>query len=157
MNGSPFLAIISRTIASFFGAGYSPVAPGTVGTLATVPLYLLIRRWSLGAYVIFLTILVGIGIVVSGVMEQAWGKDPSRVVIDEVCGLLIALIRRPARWTDILLAILLFRAFDILKPPPIGILDREIHGGLGIMADDLAAGAVSALILALATWKRRIS
>ena len=155
MNGSPSLAILSRMIASFFGAGYAPVAPGTVGTLAAVPLYLIIRRWSVIPYLVFLGILTLVGIVVSHVTEQSWGRDPSRVVIDEVCGLLLSLVSRPSRWSDIVLGVVLFRAFDILKPPPVGILDRRVSGGVGIMADDLAAGALSAGMLALVRRLRR--
>ena len=82
-------------------------------------------------------------------MEKEWGKDPSRVVIDEVCGLLVTLISRPAGFRDIALGTLLFRFFDIVKPPPIRIIDKKVPGGLGIMADDLAAGFISACILGL--------
>jgi phosphatidylglycerophosphatase A len=138
---------VTRTIATFFGTGYLPRAPGTFASIATLPLYFLLRRLPLVPYLLVVGVLTSIGIVVSGRMEQEWGKDPSRVVIDEVCGLLVTLISRPAGIRDIALGTVLFRIFDILKPPPIGIIDEKLPGGLGIMADDLAAGLVSACLL----------
>jgi phosphatidylglycerophosphatase A len=141
------LRSVTRTIATFFGTGYLPRAPGTFASIATLPLYFLLRRLPLVPYLLVVGVLTSIGIVVSGRMEQEWGKDPSRVVIDEVCGLLVTLISRPAGIRDIALGTVLFRIFDILKPPPIGIIDEKLPGGLGIMADDLAAGLVSACLL----------
>jgi len=141
--------IASRAIATFFGVGYLPKAPGTFGTLAALPLYLILRRFPAPLYCLFLGKLIVAGIIASGVQEKQWGPDPSRVVIDEVCGLLVTLIARPKGFKEIALGTALFRLFDIVKPPPIGIIDRKVEGGIGIMADDLAAGAISALILHL--------
>jgi phosphatidylglycerophosphatase A len=138
---------VTTIIATFFGAGYLPRAPGTFASIAALPLYLFLKRLPLMPYLLVVGALTSIGLVVSGRMEQEWGKDPSRVVIDEVCGLLVTLISRPAGFRDIALGTVLFRIFDIFKPPPIGIIDRKLPGGLGIMADDLAAGLVSACIL----------
>ena len=138
---------VTRTIATFFGTGYLPRAPGTFASIAALPLYFLLKRLPLVPYLLVVGVLTSIGIVVSGRMEQEWGKDPSRVVIDEVCGLLVTLISRPAGFRDIALGTMLFRIFDIFKPSPIGIIDKKLPGGLGIMADDLAAGLVSACIL----------
>jgi len=87
------------------------------------------------------------GVVASGVVEKEWGKDPSRVVIDEVCGLLVTLVERPAGMKEIALGAALFRLFDIIKPPPVGTLDKNVKGGFGIMADDVAAGVMAALVL----------
>ena len=81
-------------------------------------------------------------------MEGHWGKDPGKVVIDEVAGTLITLSARPARLGEIFLGMALFRVFDILKPPPVRSLER-LPGGTGIMADDVAAGILSALSAAL--------
>lgn len=139
--------ILSRTIATFFGAGYFPKAPGTFATLAALPLYLILRRLPAPLYILILLKLIAAGIIASDIVEKEWGKDPSRVVIDEVCGLLVTLIFRPSGYKDIALGTVLFRIFDIIKPPPVGTIDKRIKGGLGIMADDIAAGIMSALIL----------
>lgn len=138
-----------KTIATFLGAGFFPKAPGTFATLATIPLYLIIRRLSLPLYLAFIGKLFAAGVLASGSMEREWGKDPSRVVIDEVCGLLVTLMERPAGLKEIALGTALFRFFDIVKPPPVGTLDRKLKGGLGIMADDIAAGILAALVLHL--------
>ena len=139
--------IASKAIATFFGVGYLPKVPGTFGTLAAIPLYLVLRRLPIFLYILILGKLIAVGIITSDIQEKQWGRDPSRVVIDEVCGLLVTLIARPIGFKEIALGTALFRLFDIIKPPPVGIIDRRIKGGIGIMADDLAAGAMSALIL----------
>jgi phosphatidylglycerophosphatase A len=143
----------AKTIATFFGAGFFPKAPGTFATLATLPLYLIVRRLSAPLYIIFLGKLTAAGIIASGIMEKQWGEDPSRVVIDEVCGLLTTLISRPKGFKEIAMGTALFRFFDIIKPPPVGTIDRKIKGGIGIMADDIAAGIMSALVLYLVCKK----
>jgi phosphatidylglycerophosphatase A len=145
--------IASRVIATFFGTGYFPKAPGTFATIATLPLYLILRRLPAPIYILFLAKLIALGVITSDIMEKQWGKDPSRVVIDEVCGLLVTLISRPKGFNQIALGTLLFRFFDIIKPFPVGIIDRKVKGGIGIMADDVAAGAISALILHLLSRK----
>jgi len=145
--------LISMLLATFFGAGFSPKAPGTVGTLAALPLYLALRRLSLPLYLAFAAKLFLAGAVASAEMERIWGRDPSRVVIDEVVGLLVALVSRPGRITEILVGTALFRFFDILKPPPVGILDKRLKGGIGVMADDVAAGLLAAAALALVRRK----
>jgi phosphatidylglycerophosphatase A len=138
---------IYRSIATFWGAGNFPVAPGTVGSMATIPLYLIIRGLSLTWYLIVVGVFAVLGVLAAEAMEKEWGRDPSRVVIDEVVGMLLALAGRPKGLKDILYAFVLFRVFDIVKPPPVGTLDKGLHGGIGIMADDMAAGLLSALIL----------
>jgi phosphatidylglycerophosphatase A len=140
---------LAQAIATFFGAGFFPRMPGTAGTIAALPLYLLLRKLKTLPYVLVLLKLIIIGIMASEKMEKEWGKDPSRVVIDEVCGILLTLISRPRGFRDIVLGTLLFRFFDIVKPPPISMIDKKVPGGLGIMADDLAAGCISACILEL--------
>lgn len=149
--------LISRSIATFFGVGNFPKAPGTAATLAALPLYLVLRRLSAPLYILTLAKLIVLGVMASDAMEKQWGKDPSRVVVDEVCGLLVTLISRPEGLKEIALGTLLFRFFDIVKPPPVGIIDRKVKGGIGIMADDVAAGIISALILALVKRKGWLS
>ncbi|HWR67461.1 MAG TPA: phosphatidylglycerophosphatase A [Desulfomonilia bacterium] len=138
---------VMRAIATFLGAGFFPRAPGTFATLAAVPLYLVVRRLPLPLYLAFVAKLFAAGVMASGRMEKEWGKDPSRVVIDEVCGLLVTLVTRPSGFREIALGTALFRFFDILKPPPVGTLDRRLKGGFGIMADDVAAGMLAALVM----------
>lgn len=138
---------ISRLTATFFGAGYAPKAPGTAGTFAALPLYFLLRKMTLPRYLMGIGILTLLGAASSARMEAQWGKDPSRVVIDEVVGFLIALVSRPKGIKEVFLAFVLFRLFDIIKPPPVSTME-SLPGGVGIMADDMAAGALSALVLA---------
>jgi phosphatidylglycerophosphatase A len=149
--------IASRVIATFFGAGYFPKAPGTFATLATLPLYLILRRLPAPLYLLSLGKLIVLGVIASDIMEKEWGHDPSRVVIDEVCGLLVTLISRPKGFKEIALGTALFRFFDIVKPPPVGTIDKKVKGGIGIMADDLAAGVISALILLIVRKKGWLS
>jgi phosphatidylglycerophosphatase A len=149
--------IVSRVIATFFGTGYFPKAPGTVATLATVPLYLILRRLPAPLYILSLGKLIVLGVITSDAMEKQWGHDPSRVVIDEVCGLLVTLISRPKDFKEIALGTALFRFFDIVKPWPVGTIDKKVKGGIGIMADDIAAGVISALILHLVRKKGWLS
>jgi phosphatidylglycerophosphatase A len=149
--------IASRVIATFFGTGYFPKAPGTFATLATLPLYMILRRLPAPIYILFITKLFALGVITSDIMEKQWGHDPSRVVIDEVCGLLVTLISRPKGLKEIALGTALFRFFDIIKPFPVGIIDRKVKGGIGIMADDIAAGVISALILSFVHKKGWLS
>ncbi len=141
------LDALSRLTATFLGAGYAPFAPGTAGSLAAVPLYCLLRRLSWPQYFMSIIIITVIGVLACTRVEAEWGKDPSRVVIDEVAGVLVSLISRPAGLREVLAAFLLFRFFDIVKPPPVNKLET-LPGGLGIMADDIAAGILSAISLA---------
>ncbi len=141
----------------FSGQVISPRRPGTFATIATLPLYLILRRLPAPIYILFLAKLIALGVITSDIMEKQWGKDPSRVVIDEVCGLLVTLISRPKGFKEIALGTLLFRFFDIIKPFPVGIIDRKVKGGIGIMADDIAAGVISALILHLLSRKGWLS
>lgn len=138
-----------------FGAGLSPRAPGTLGTLIALPLY-----WALaGLPSTAFWLLIGLGFVV-GVWAcartaQALGEaDPGSVVWDEIIAFLTVLPFAPAGLWGMLTAFGLFRLFDILKPFPIGWLERRLGGGLGIMLDDLLAAAYAILCLwGLAQWR----
>lgn len=140
---------IHHAVATFFGAGLAPKAPGTVGSLASIPLYLIIRRLSLPGYLAVVAVLTAVGVKAADVAEQDWGKDPGKVVIDEVVGMLLTLLERPAGWPAIAAAFLIFRILDIVKPPPVGNLDKGLSGGIGIMADDAAAGFIGAAVLGI--------
>lgn len=144
-------------IASGFGSGFSPFAPGTAGALVAVAI------WTVLFYTIpFTTLLIVTSLLVvlftaagvwsADVLEPEWGKDPSRVVVDEMVGVWIALLAVPENnvWY-ILFAFLLFRFFDIFKP--LGIRKMEqLDGGIGVMADDILAGVYSFVLLIGARW-----
>lgn len=124
-----------------FGSGLAPKAPGTVGTLAAVPLFLLVSSLPLPAY-LALTLLMFIGgIWLCGRCEQILGiQDHSGIVWDEFVGLFITLAAAQVSFSTVAAGFLLFRLFDVLKPWPIGWFDRRVHGGFGIMLDDAIAG-----------------
>jgi phosphatidylglycerophosphatase A len=132
-------------VAYGFGAGLSPRAPGTAGTLAAVPLYLLLRPLSLGLYLAVLLTAFMVGVWACGKTgRELKSHDHRAIVWDEVLGYLVTMTAAPQGWRWVVLGFLLFRFFDILKPWPIRVLDRRIHGGLGVMLDDLAAGLIAA-------------
>lgn len=138
-------------IASGAYSGYLPKAPGTWGSAAGVILWLLIFQWlSLPAYLGLLAVLFVLGILSAGAAEKIVDSgDPGLVVIDEIVGQLIALIAITAEPIPILLAFLAFRLFDISKPFPVGWCDKHLHGGLGIMLDDVIAGIYALLAVQL--------
>jgi phosphatidylglycerophosphatase A len=128
-------------LATGFGLGYLPKAPGTWGTLLALPIHYLIVQLPLQGYISAIAIIIVIAIVSAGSAEKILDKpDPGIVVIDEVAGMLIAMIAIPAHPLAWLLAFTLFRLFDILKPFPVNFFDQRFHGGLGIVLDDLMAG-----------------
>lgn len=140
-------------LATWFGAGRSPVAPGTAGTLAAVPLALVLERLPLAAHVAVTAGVTAAGIWSAGVVAEESGEDdPGYVVIDEVAGVLVALLFvRGRSWRARAAAIALFRAFDISKPGPIGAAERLRPAGVGMMADDLLAGVAAGVAARLLT------
>ena len=137
---------LSRMAATVFYVGYIPFAPGTFGTLAGMLFIWLFKpsfMWQLAAIIVVLII----GIKTSGIAEKAFGeKDCRHIVIDEVAGYLCSIILLPLTPAYMVAAFLLFRFFDILKPPPIRRIEK-IGGGAGIMLDDVAAGIFTNLVL----------
>lgn len=133
-----------------FGSGLLPKAPGTFGTIAAIPLFLMLSQFNLWLF-ISVTIFISImGIFICGYTSKSLGvHDHSGIVIDEIAGYLITMIAVPAEWLWILTGFLLFRFFDILKPWPISWVDKKIHGGFGIMLDDVIAGLLSLLCIHL--------
>ncbi len=142
---------IAVLISSFVYSGYAPIAPGTAGSAAALLLYALVRWYgsvALEAAVIIAVALVGTW--AASVTERALGRtDPGQVVIDEVLGMLMTLAFLPLDWTGVLLAFFVFRALDIIKPFPAGAAEN-LHGGLGIMADDAIAGVYGNILMRLA-------
>ncbi len=123
-------------------SGYLPKAPGTWGSVAGVILWLIVFQWlSLPTYLSLLALLFVVGVFSAGAAEKIVDQgDPGLVVIDEIVGQLIALLLVAPRPAPILLAFLLFRLFDIIKPFPVSWCDSHLHGGMGIMLDDVLAG-----------------
>jgi phosphatidylglycerophosphatase A len=146
------LAHPAHFLALGFGAGLSPKAPGTVGTLVAFPLFWLLLASPL--YWVWVALFLGLGVWACGVAGRALGvHDHGGIVWDEVAAFLLVLPFAPASPLGYGLAFALFRLFDIWKPFPIGWLDARVKGGLGVMLDDvLAAGYAVAVLLLLARW-----
>jgi len=136
-----------------FGSGYAPRAPGTAGTLTAIPLWWLMSLLPAWAYGILLLLISILGVWLCGRTARALGThDHPAIVWDEFAGLLLSLWLAPAGWIWVVLGFGLFRLFDIVKPWPIRVLDRQVKGGLGIMADDLLAGLFAWLCLQAIAW-----
>lgn len=131
-----------------FGSGMAPRAPGTVGTVAALPVYAAMNTQALWVYSILVLLAAVAGIAIC---ERASRRlnvhDHPGIVWDEFVGLWIALWAVPMTWTWVLAGFLIFRFFDIFKPWPIGWLDRHADGGFGIMIDDIVAGVFTCALL----------
>jgi phosphatidylglycerophosphatase A len=141
---------VAYVLATWFGCGFVPLAPGTAGTIGAVPLYLLLRPWGPGVVLVAATILALAGVWAAGpVILDRRQPDPQIVVIDEVAGVLITLSVSAPTWRSVLLGLVLFRLFDQVKPWPARALE-SLRGGWGVVMDDVAAGAWGAAVLLLA-------
>lgn len=135
------------------GSGAAPKAPGTFGTLAAVPLWYLMAQTSLSIYLVLTLAAFVIGIWLCGRTSRDLGvHDHGGIVWDEFVGYWITMIAVPVDWIWALLGFILFRLFDIWKPWPIRPVDRRVHGGLGIMLDDVLAGVFAGLVLQGLLW-----
>lgn len=134
--------------ATVFGAGFFPAAPGTLASFLTVLLYhFVLSRLGVPVLLLIIAAVFAVGVVAAGAYARSVGRsDPRPVVIDEVCGQLAALTALPSEWLPLGMAFLAFRLLDIFKPFLIGRLEA-LPGGWGIMADDMAAGILAALIV----------
>ncbi|MCW8827733.1 MAG: phosphatidylglycerophosphatase A [Gammaproteobacteria bacterium] len=147
------LAEPRRFLALGFGAGLAPLAPGTFGTLAAVPLYLLMQSLPAGYYLAMLLLTFLLGIWLCDVTARQLGvHDHPGIVWDEFVGYWITMFAAPAGWLWIVLGFALFRIFDVLKPWPIRWIDRRVGGGFGIMLDDVLAGVFGLAVLQLLAW-----
>ena len=154
MSKPPFLPML---IGTGFGSGFSPVAPGTAGALLAFGVWYALSFLVSASVLLWLTVVLALVFTVAGVwaanrLEQAWGEDPSRVVVDEMVGCWITLLAAPAGhlWYG-LAAFGLFRLFDIWKP--LGIRRMEnLPGGLGVMMDDVLSGVYGFIVLIVARW-----
>ncbi|MEM7292101.1 MAG: phosphatidylglycerophosphatase A [Pseudomonadota bacterium] len=133
-----------------FGAGLSPRAPGTVGTLVAIPLYLLIVVWGEVYLPLWIALGFALGVPICAIAARNLGiHDHPGIVWDEIVGFWIAMLWLPAEWLWIAAGFVLFRLFDIVKPWPIGLIDRKVSGGLGVMLDDVLAGLMACACLHL--------
>lgn len=145
--------LFPKLLATSFGVGFLPVAPGTWGALMAIALWIPLYLWASPATTVIITVCAALlyfiaGTWASNIAEKFWGKDPVVACADETVGQWIALIpiTHLCPWWEIIIAFVLFRFFDIYKPLGIRKLER-IPGGLGMMADDILAGIYSAVLI----------
>lgn len=130
------------------GSGLAPKAPGTFGTLAAIPLVVLVAMLGDVAFAVATAVACLVGVYICGATAKAMGEhDHPAIVWDEVAGYMVAMLAVPVSWQTLLVSFLLFRLFDIRKPWPIGWVDKRVHGGLGIMIDDIIAGLATLAIM----------
>ncbi|KWT90932.1 phosphatidylglycerophosphatase A family protein [Candidatus Magnetominusculus xianensis] len=144
---------ILSNIATVWCVGYAPIASGTFGTLAALVFFVLF--WPSDFTLLMITaVVIIVGTVAAHAAEGFFKeKDSGKIVIDEVAGFFVSILYVPKGFVVIVLAFFLFRAFDIIKPPPVNYMER-IKGGLGVMLDDVAAGLYVNVILQIATRMR---
>ncbi len=150
----PSLASPPVLLATWFGAGYLPKAPGTFGSLAALPFawFIMDQLGALGlSAAIVVVFIIGLW-ATKGYCDLSGVDDPGPVVIDEVAGQWLTLLIVPLQWEWYLLGFVLFRIFDVFKPWPIGWMDRTIKGPMGVMVDDIAAGVYALIILLGIFW-----
>ncbi|UCD34455.1 MAG: phosphatidylglycerophosphatase A [Nitrospiraceae bacterium] len=142
---------ISHAIATLGFLGYAPAAPGTFGSVAAYLLVFIIQPGDVSLIMCFLLVLAA-GAAASHEAEKLLGRDSGHIIIDEFCGSLLSLLFVPRTPGFVLAAFVLFRAFDIIKPPPVRTVEKIVPGGAGIMLDDVAAGVCANLCLQIWRW-----
>lgn len=148
-KSAPWIAMV---VATWFGTGLSPKAPGTAGSLGSLvlwaPLVLLETTWWVR---LLATVAVfAVGTIASNAIVKAKGaEDPQIIVVDEVAGMGVTLLLGAHGWISLAVGFVLFRVFDIWKPWPVRVADRKVKGGFGVMLDDVLAGvyALGCLVL----------
>jgi len=144
------MSYLIKILATGFGVGYSPIAPGTAGTLVAIPIYYFLSDIPSPLYEITLMGFFFLSVWISENAEAFFGKkDDPRIVIDEVMGFLITMLWLPKTILFIILGFFLFRFFDIVKPFPIRHLERQLKGGFGVVLDDVMAGIYANVVLHL--------
>ena len=135
-------------IATFFSIGKFPKAPGTMATLATIPLWFVLAQTGWVVYMVVTLLLIPLGVMAAQAYENSVAQhDSKEIVIDEVVGFLITMTWLPLTWQSVVLGFLVFRFLDIVKPPPIRQLDQKVGGGFGVMVDDIAAGIIGSVLM----------
>jgi len=142
---------VIQILATGFGAGLSPVAPGTAGTLVGLVICLLSYPLAWPLRLVYVVAISAVSIYVAGQAEKFYGKtDDQRIVIDEIAGVQVTMLPVAITGLHLLLAFVLFRIFDIWKPFPLNRF-QKFPGGWGVVADDLGAGVYGGLVLFLLT------
>lgn len=137
-------------LATGFGSGLAKYAPGTFGTLAAIPFYLCFVYLPQYWFWAFTALVTLVGPKICQVVTDDIGEhDHKAIVWDEFAGFFITMCFVPFSWLNVVLGFVLFRFFDIIKPWPISIADKKVHGGLGIMLDDVIAGVFAGVGLLL--------
>ncbi|MBA3582050.1 MAG: phosphatidylglycerophosphatase A [Gammaproteobacteria bacterium] len=153
MNQPNFKTLWSRPIqclAFGFGAGLSPKAPGTIGTLIAIPIWWALIQFSFTFYLIASIFIAIVGIYIcQRAAEQLGVHDHGGIVWDEISGFLLTMLFLPPTWQAVVAGFLAFRLFDIVKPWPISWCDRNVKGGFGIMLDDWLAGLLAGFLIFL--------
>lgn len=148
---APLKDQVIKILATGFGAGFSPVAPGTMGTAVGVLICLAGYSLSWGFRLVFVVAVCAVSIYVAGRAEVLFGKkDDQRIVIDEIAGLQVTMLPATITGLHLCVAFVLFRVFDIWKPYPVNRL-QNLPGGWGVVADDLGAGVYAGLVMLLLT------
>ncbi|MEJ7603677.1 MAG: phosphatidylglycerophosphatase A [Kofleriaceae bacterium] len=142
---------IAKLLATALGAGYSPVAPGTCGTAVAVPLVWALAGLPVWQFALVTVAVTALGIAAAHRADHAWGThDSGRIVIDEVAGYMVTMLPVARdHWATLLIGFVVFRLFDIVKPPPVRWLDEHLPGGWGVVLDDIAAGVMGAIVMAV--------
>jgi phosphatidylglycerophosphatase A len=143
------LTFLARALATALGAGYSPVAPGTCGTLVAVPMVWALAGLDWPVFAALTVAVILVGIWAAQVADDCWGThDSGRIVIDEVAGYMVTmLLIDRSDWLALWVGFAVFRFFDISKPPPVRLIDQQAPGGAGVILDDVAAGVYGALVM----------
>lgn len=153
VNAKAVLSNPIHCLAFGFGSGLASKAPGTFGTLMAVPLYFCLNQLPLLAYIIALVLAFVVGVYLCGKTADDLGvHDHPGIVWDEFVGFWITMLLAPEGWQWLVVGFLLFRLFDIWKPWPIKLLDKNVESGFGIMIDDVLAGIYALIILQLVAY-----
>jgi len=141
---------VAHVLAVWFGCGHLP-APGTVGTLGAIPLYLLLRPYGIAAIAAAAVVLTAVAVwSAERVCRRLGGKDPQIICIDEVAGVFVTWLSAPATTAGLIAGVVLFRVLDQTKPWPARWAERNMPGGWGVVFDDVFAGAWGAVALVVA-------
>lgn len=150
----PALSAFARFVATAGFAGYSPIAPGTCGTVVAVPIAWALAGTGLAIYLAATVVITIGGIVCADLADRSWGThDSGRIVIDEVAGYLVTLVplvpilREGSGLRALTVGFVVFRVLDIVKPPPVRQVDRHLGGGAGVVLDDVLAGVYGAALM----------
>ena len=136
-------------LATGFGVGFSPIVPGTIGTLLAIPIYIFFSSIPFPVYEVTIVAFFFLSCWISDKAQSYWGnKDDRRIVIDEIMGFFVTMMWVPRTARLIILGFFFFRFFDIVKPPPIRRLER-VKGGFGVVLDDVVAGVYANIVLQL--------